>query len=62
MENAHEFRLSPWNNDAITDLGGEAFYIRDEENGNFWSPSALPNRASRFINVFMDSDIANFSF
>ncbi len=43
MENAHEYRLTPWNNDSITDLCGEAFYIRDEESGKYWSPSALPN-------------------
>ena len=38
MENAHEYRITPWNNDAITDLCGEAFYIRDEESGKYWSP------------------------
>src|SRR5690606_32893016 len=27
LENAHEFRLTPWNNDPITDLRGEAYYI-----------------------------------
>ena len=43
MENAHEYRLTPWNNDAVTDLNGEAFYIRDEESGKYWSPSLLPN-------------------
>ena len=41
-ENAHEFRLTPWSNDAVTDACGEAFYIRDEESGRFWSPTALP--------------------
>ncbi len=41
-ENAHEFRLTPWSNDAVTDICGEAFYVRDEESGRFWSPTALP--------------------
>jgi cellobiose phosphorylase len=41
-ENAHEFRLTPWNDDAVTDAGGEAFYLRDEESGHFWSPTPLP--------------------
>jgi cyclic beta-1,2-glucan synthetase len=41
-ENAHEFRLSPWNNDPVGDSGGEGFYIRDEESGEYWSPSSLP--------------------
>ncbi len=43
-ENANEFRLTPWYNDPVTDLGGEAFYIRDEETGEFWSPTPLPAR------------------
>jgi len=41
-ENSHEFRLTPWNNDPVTDATGEAFYIRDEHSGNFWSPTPLP--------------------
>ncbi|MBN1445162.1 MAG: cyclic beta 1-2 glucan synthetase [Candidatus Omnitrophica bacterium] len=43
-ENAHEFRLTPWCNDPVTDCGGEAFYIRDEETGLFWSASPMPAR------------------
>ncbi|OBV37193.1 Cellobiose phosphorylase [Janthinobacterium psychrotolerans] len=45
-ENAHEFRLTPWHNDPVSDLSGEAFYIRDEEGGHFWSPTALPARGT----------------
>ncbi|HBD96299.1 MAG TPA: cyclic beta 1-2 glucan synthetase [Spirochaetia bacterium] len=41
-ENAHEFRLTPWGNDPVTDVSGEAIYIRDEETGVFWSPSPFP--------------------
>jgi cyclic beta-1,2-glucan synthetase len=43
-ENAHEFRLTPWHNDSVTDASGEAFYLRDEESGAFWSPTLLPSR------------------
>ncbi len=43
-ENAHEFRLTPWTNDPVSDLSGEALYIRDEETGRFWSPAPLPVR------------------
>ncbi|MEO7465207.1 MAG: glycosyl hydrolase family 65 protein, partial [Nitrosospira sp.] len=41
-ENAHEFRLTPWSNDPVRDLGGEVYYLRDEESGYFWSPTPLP--------------------
>jgi len=43
-ENAHEFRLTPWHNDSVSDASGEAFYLRDEESGHFWSPTPLPRR------------------
>ncbi|HEY1149901.1 MAG TPA: glucoamylase family protein [Pseudoduganella sp.] len=46
QENAHEFRLTPWHNDPVSDLSGEAFYIRDEQSGRFWSPTALPARGT----------------
>ena len=42
-ENAHEFRLSPWHNDAVTDRCGEVVYLRDEESGMFWSTTLLPS-------------------
>ena len=46
-ENAHEFRLSPWYNDPVVDASGEAWYIRDEESGRFWSPTPLPRQGTR---------------
>ena len=42
-ENAHEFRLTPWSNDPVGDANTEAYYIRDEESGRFWSPTLLPS-------------------
>ena len=42
VENAHEFRLTTFHNDPVSDSSGEAFYIRDEETGAFWSPTPLP--------------------
>jgi cellobiose phosphorylase len=45
-ENAHEFRLTPWENDPVGDSSGEAFYLRDEETGHFWSPMPLPSRGA----------------
>ncbi len=45
-ENAHEFRLTPWDNDPVSDSCGEAIYLRDEETGQVWSPTPLPARVS----------------
>lgn len=44
--NAHEYRLTPWGNDPVSDRSGEVFYIRDEDSGHFWSPAPLPVRGS----------------
>ena len=45
-ENAHEFRLTPWSNDPVSDPNSEAFYLRDEVTGRFWSPTLLPTRGA----------------
>ena len=42
--NSHENRITTWNNDPVADGSGEAIYIRDEETGEFWSPTPLPVR------------------
>jgi len=42
-ENAHELRLTPWHNDPVTDACGEAIYLRDEESGEVWHPTSLPD-------------------
>ena len=44
LENCHEYRLTPWNNDPVCDPSGEAMYLRDEESKLFWSPTPLPAR------------------
>jgi cyclic beta-1,2-glucan synthetase len=46
VENSHEFRLTPWSNDPVQDTTGEAFYIRDEQTGQYWSPTPLPARGT----------------
>ena len=43
VENAHEFRLTTFHNDPVGDSSGEAFYLRDDETGAFWSPTPLPS-------------------
>jgi cyclic beta-1,2-glucan synthetase len=43
--------LTPWSNDPVCDKPGEAMYLRDEESGDVWSPTALPIRlpGARYI-------------
>jgi cyclic beta-1,2-glucan synthetase len=40
--NSGENRLTPWRNDPVTDMPGEAVYLRDEETGLVWSPTPMP--------------------
>jgi len=42
--NSRENQLTPWSNDPVTDPPGEAIYIRDENTGEVWGPTALPIR------------------
>ncbi len=42
--NSHENQLTPWSNDHVVDTPGEAIYVRDENTGEVWSPTALPIR------------------
>jgi len=42
--NSQRNRLTPWSNDAVTDPPSEALYLRDEETGIFWTPTASPIR------------------
>lgn len=43
--NSRENQLTPWSNDPVSDPSAEAFYIRDEESGELWNPTALPIRS-----------------
>ena len=40
--NSRENQLTPWSNDPVTDRPGEAIYIRDEDTGEVWGPTAAP--------------------
>src|SRR2546422_7803288 len=42
--NSHEHQLTAWSNDPVSDPPGETIYIRDEESGELWGPTALPIR------------------
>ena len=43
-ENSRENKLTPWTNDPLCDSPGEILYISDNDNGEIWTPTALPIR------------------
>lgn len=42
--NSQRNRLTQWSNDPVIDPPGEILYLRDEENGSFWTPTISPVR------------------
>ena len=42
--NSQSNKLTPWSNDPVANGAGDALYLRDEETGDFWSPTPLPIR------------------
>lgn len=42
--NSRENRLTSWSNDPVSDPMSEVIYLRDEETGEYWSPTPLPLR------------------
>ena len=42
--NSQRNRLTPWSNDPVLDTVSEAIYLRDDETGVYWTPTAAPIR------------------
>ncbi len=42
--NSQQNQLTPWSNDPTGDAPGEVMYVRDEDTGEAWTPTALPIR------------------
>jgi cyclic beta-1,2-glucan synthetase len=42
--NSYFYRLTPWHNDPVSDPPGDVLYIRDDETGEVWTPTAAPIR------------------
>ena len=49
--NSQQNHITPWSNDPVSDAPGEAIYVRDEDSGEVWGPTALPIRedASSYV-------------
>jgi cyclic beta-1,2-glucan synthetase len=42
--NSRDHQLTPWSNDPVSDRTGEAVYVRDDDSGAVWTPTAQPIR------------------
>jgi cyclic beta-1,2-glucan synthetase len=42
--NSQANRLTPWHNDPVSDPQSETIYLRDDDSGAVWTPTALPAR------------------
>ncbi len=42
--NSRENQLTPWSNDPVGDRSGDVLYVRDDEDGTYWSPTPQPVR------------------
>src|SRR4029077_9079365 len=40
--NSQMNRLTPWSNDPLSDPPGEVVYLRDDNTGEFWTPTPAP--------------------
>src|SRR6185295_6992463 len=45
--NSQMNRLTPWSNDPTSDPPSEVVYLRDEETGEFWTPTPAPCGSQR---------------
>jgi cyclic beta-1,2-glucan synthetase len=46
--NSQMNRLTPWNNDPVSDTPGEIIYLRDRVTGEIWTPIPFGSRAGAF--------------
>jgi len=49
--NSRMNQLTPWSNDPVVDPPGEIFYLKDDETGDLWGPTALPIRVDNAVYV-----------
>ena len=58
--NSQRNRLTQWSNDPVLDPHSEVIYIRDEESGRFWNPTAGPIRESSAYRVSHGAGYSRF--
>ncbi|MFL5629738.1 MAG: GH36-type glycosyl hydrolase domain-containing protein [Gemmatimonadaceae bacterium] len=40
--NSFFYRITPWHNDPVRDPSSDCVFLRDDENGDLWTPTPLP--------------------
>ena len=40
--NSFFYRITPWHNDPVRDPSSDCVFLRDDSNGDLWTPTALP--------------------
>jgi cyclic beta-1,2-glucan synthetase len=59
--NSQANRLTPWSNDPVSDPPSEAVYLRDDETGQFWSPTPLPAGGNAPTNVYHGAGFTSYA-
>ena len=59
-KNSRLNRISSWHNSNTVNIPSEAIYIKDEENGRIWSPTAMPVPDNKNYNVVFGYGYAKF--
>ena len=54
------YRLTPWHNDPVTDPMSDVLYLRDEDTGELWTPTAAPIRHLSAYLVRHDAGTSTF--
>jgi cyclic beta-1,2-glucan synthetase len=57
---SYAFRLTPWRNDPVSDLPGEALYLRDDDSGAVWSATPAPIRSRASYRVRHGAGYSSF--
>lgn len=59
--NSQQNQLTPWSNDPVCDGSGEAIYVRDDDTGEVWGPTALPIREASAYTVRHGQGFSQFN-
>lgn len=60
-ENSRKNQLTSWSNNPVLDPPGEAIFIREEDSGDLWTPTAQPIRDGGTVSPAMAAATAGSS-